>query len=79
MNNYPAGTVAMANSGGSASNGSQFFLVYQNTTLGASYTRWGTITKGLNIIQAIAAQGVVGGGSDGTPVQKIAIESISVK
>ena len=79
INNYPAGTVAMANSGGSASNGSQFFLVYQNTTLGASYTRWGTITKGLNIIQAIAAQGVVGGGSDGTPVQKIAIESISVK
>ena len=30
---YQAGTVAMANSGGTATNGSQFFLVYKNSTL----------------------------------------------
>ena len=78
-NNYPAGVVAMANTGQPNSNGSQFFLVYQNTTLAPSYTRWGTILKGLNIVQAIAAQGVAGGGSDGTPAQKIAIESVSVR
>jgi len=78
-NNYPAGIVAMANTGQPNSNGSQFFLVYQNTTLAPGYTRWGTIIKGLNIVQAIATQGVAGGGSDGTPAEKIAIESVSVR
>ncbi|MFZ3021359.1 MAG: peptidylprolyl isomerase, partial [Candidatus Nanopelagicaceae bacterium] len=77
-NNYPEGTVAMANSGPST-NGSQFFLVYEDTSLGASYTIWGKITSGLNIVKAIAAAGVVGGGSDGTPVAKIAIEKVIVK
>ena len=77
-NNYPAGTVAMANSGPST-NGSQFFLVYGDTTLGANYTIWGKITSGLNIVQAIAAAGVKGGGPDGTPAKKIAIERVIVK
>ncbi|MEY3387896.1 MAG: hypothetical protein RI944_669, partial [Actinomycetota bacterium] len=45
-NNYPAGTVAMANAGPGTS-GSQFFLVYQDTTLGPNYSIWGKITKGL--------------------------------
>ena len=31
---YPAGTVAMANGGTAASNGSQFFIVYKNSTSG---------------------------------------------
>ena len=82
-NNYPAGSVAMANSGlsqtGHGTNGSQFFLVYQDTTLGPNYTRWGRITKGLEIVKAIAAQGVVGGGTDGTPKQTIGIEKVTVK
>lgn len=77
-NNYPEGTVAMANSG-PLTNGSQFFLVYANTTLGASYTIWGKITSGLNIVKAIAAAGVAGGGTDGAPAKKIAIESVIVK
>jgi peptidyl-prolyl cis-trans isomerase B (cyclophilin B) len=78
QNDYPAGIVAMANSGPNT-NGSQFFLVYQDTTLPPNYTRWGIITKGLNIIKAIAAGGVVGGGTDGTPNTAISIETISVK
>ena len=77
-NNYPAGTIAMANSGPNT-NGSQFFMVYADTTLGPSYTRWGKITKGLDILKAIAAAGVMGGKSDGTPKQTIAIESVIVK
>ena len=76
-NNYPAGTVAMANSGANT-NGSQFFLVFGNTRLDPYYTIWGQITSGLDIVKAIAAKGVVGGGGDGAPLQKIAIEKVIV-
>ena len=81
-NDYPAGTIAMANSGlqnGRGTNGSQFFIVYKDTYLPPSYTIWGQVTSGLDIVKRVAAAGVVGGGTDGTPVQKIAIESVSVK
>ena len=78
-NNYPVGTIAMANSGISNSNGSQFFVVYKDTTLGNTYSIWGIVIKGLDIVKRIAAAGVVGGGTDGTPKQTIAIESVSVK
>jgi len=77
-NNYPAGTVAMAN-GGPNSNGSQFFLVYADTSLGKNYSIWGKVTKGLDILKAIADAGVQGGGVDGPPAQTVAIESVSVK
>lgn len=77
VNNYPAGTVAMANSGPST-NGSQFFLVFANTSLGASYTIWGKITSGLDILKAVAQAGVKGGGADGAPAQTIAIEKVIV-
>jgi peptidyl-prolyl cis-trans isomerase B (cyclophilin B) len=82
LNNYPAGTVAMANSGpgvnGAGTNGSQFFLVFADTTLGANYTIWGTITQGLDIVKAIAKAGVKGGGADGTPNQPISIKRVMV-
>lgn len=77
-NNYPAGVVAMANSGPST-NGSQFFIVYEDTSLPPSYTIWGKVTKGLEIIQIIAKSGVENGKSDGTPKQKIAIEKVRVR
>ena len=76
-NNYPSGTVAMANAGPGTS-GSQFFLVYQDTTLGPNYSIWGKITKGLQIVQSVASQGVNGGGSDGAPAQSVTIESVAV-
>jgi peptidyl-prolyl cis-trans isomerase B (cyclophilin B) len=77
-NNYPAGTVAMANAGPGTS-GSQFFLVYQDTTLpNAAYTIWGSITSGLDILQTIASAGVVDGGADGTPATGVTIESTKV-
>ncbi len=77
LNNYPAGTVAMANSG-PGTNGSQFFLVFADTTLAANYTIWGTITLGLDIVRAIAKAGVKGGGADGTPNQPVAIIRVTV-
>ncbi|GAB3229256.1 hypothetical protein GCM10027447_22350 [Glycomyces halotolerans] len=57
-NNYPAGTIAMANSG-PGTNGSQFFIVYEDTTLPASYTIMGRITEGLDIVEEVAAAGAM--------------------
>ncbi|CAB4631484.1 unannotated protein [freshwater metagenome] len=76
--NYPEGTVAMWNKG-PGTNGSQFFLVYSDTTLiKANYTIWGTITEGLEIVKAIAKMGVQGGGLEGAPSQMISIEKVVV-
>jgi peptidyl-prolyl cis-trans isomerase B (cyclophilin B) len=75
--NYPAGTVAMANAGAGTS-GSQFFIVYANSTLPAAYTIWGEVTEGLDIVTAIADAGVAGGGVDGPPAQRVVIEQATV-
>ena len=75
--NYPAGTVAMANAG-PGTGGSQFFLVYEDTTLPSGYTIWGQVTDGLDIVRAIAEAGVADGGGDGLPAQPIVIESATV-
>ena len=84
-NNYPAGTVAMANSG-PGTNGSQFFLVYADTQLGPNYTIWGKITKGLDLVKKIAAVGAyqMQGdkayyAGDGFPVQLVAITKAIAK
>jgi peptidyl-prolyl cis-trans isomerase B (cyclophilin B) len=78
---YAAGTVAMANSGG-ATNGSQFFLVFKNTTLGPDYTPFGTITSGLDILQNVAKAGTsctYSGAGGGVPKDKVVIDSVSIK
>lgn len=76
--NYPAGTVAMANAGPGTA-GSQFFIVYEDTTLPGDYTIWGTVTSGLDIVQEIASVGTVDGGPDGAPRQAVFIESATVQ
>jgi peptidyl-prolyl cis-trans isomerase B (cyclophilin B) len=76
--NYPAGTVAMANAGPGTA-GSQFFIVYQDTTLPGDYTIWGTVTSGLDIVQEIASVGTEDGGADGPPRQPVFIESATVQ
>ena len=56
-NTYPAGTVAMANSGPNT-NGSQFFFTYKDgSQLGPNYTIWGKVIKGLDILTYIASKG----------------------
>jgi peptidyl-prolyl cis-trans isomerase B (cyclophilin B) len=77
---YKAGTVAMANSG-AGTNGSQFFLVYKDSPLAPSYTPFGTITKGMDVLAAIAAQG--NGTTDATtgntpPKNPVTITSVTV-
>ena len=76
--NYPAGTVAMANSGADT-NGSQFFIVYEDTSMDPDYTIWGRVTKGLEIVRAIAEAGVADGSTNGMPKQTIAIEKVRVR
>lgn len=78
---YKAGTVAMANNGTAGTNGSQFFLVYKDTTLGPDYTPFGTITAGLDILQKVANAGTsctysAGGGA---PKEKVVINSVTIK
>jgi len=72
--NYPAGTVAMANAG-PGTGGSQFFIVYEDTTLPAGYTIWGQVTSGLDIVKNIASVGTNDGSSDGAPGQPLVIET----
>ena len=68
---YPRGTVAMANSGAPGTNGSQFFLVYQDSQLPPQYTPFGRVTRGLDLIDRVAKAGSTppGDGKPKTPVQ----------
>ncbi|MFV0452877.1 MAG: peptidylprolyl isomerase [Propioniciclava sp.] len=66
---YPAGTIAMANAG-PETNGSQFFLVYEDTDLPPAYTVFGQLTpESLATIADIAYQGhdASRGNGDGVP------------
>lgn len=76
--NYPAGTVAMANAGPGTS-GSQFFIVYDDTTLPAGYSIWGHVTSGLDMVKEVASVGVADGSGDGAPRQPVFIESATVQ
>jgi len=69
--NYPAGVVAMANPSDPDSNGSQFFIVYQDTpgqidpstgqfqsALASNYSIIGTVSGGMDVVKKIADAGV---------------------
>ena len=71
---YPAGTLAMANSGPNT-NGSQFFLVFEDSgALGPNYTIWGHITSGLDILRYVGKAGAtVDSTGNSAPNQKVEI------
>jgi peptidyl-prolyl cis-trans isomerase B (cyclophilin B) len=81
---YTAGTLAMANSGQPDTNGSQFFIVYQDSGFPPSYTVLGHVNAaGLKLVQGIAAEGIgtpsdnpALGAGDGTPKNPVVIQSV---
>ncbi|MFJ4499883.1 peptidylprolyl isomerase [Streptomyces sp. NPDC088864] len=76
---YPAGTVAMANTGQPHSGGSQFFLVYKDSKLPPAYTPFGTLDeKSLKVVQAVGEAGVEGGAPEGAPKKAVKIAKLTV-
>ncbi|WP_338694444.1 peptidylprolyl isomerase [Streptomyces sp. Q6] len=79
---YPAGTVAMANTGQAHTGGSQFFLVYKDSKLPPSYTPFGTLdAAGLTAVKDVAKSGVAAGGqsaSDGAPKKGVDVTTATV-
>jgi peptidyl-prolyl cis-trans isomerase B (cyclophilin B) len=78
---YPAGTLAMANAGPDT-NGSQFFMVYEDSELPALYTVFGSIgAEGLAVLEEVAAAGSNGanGPGDGQPNTPVDISSVTVE
>jgi peptidyl-prolyl cis-trans isomerase B (cyclophilin B) len=78
---FPAGSIAMARTSDPNTNGSQFFIVYKDTQLpteGGGYSIFGTVTKGLDVIEKVAKAGVEGGTGDGKPAQPVTIESVQI-
>ncbi|AOT04779.1 peptidylprolyl isomerase [Arthrobacter sp. U41] len=85
-NMYPAGTIAVARSGGNAyGNGTQFFIVYKDTVIPADaaggYSVVGKVTSGLEVVSNIAAAGLKPGdnATDGAPAEPVTIDSFSLK
>ncbi|MGL5851245.1 MAG: peptidylprolyl isomerase [Phycicoccus sp.] len=79
--NYPRGTLAMANAGPDT-NGSQFFLVYEDSRLRPDYTVFGYVTeRGMRVLDEIAAGGIdpgtEGTAEDGAPALPVEIRRVS--
>lgn len=79
---FPAGTIAMARAQTTDSQGSQFFLVYEDSTLPTNtggYTVFGKITSGLDVVRAVADAGTADGAVDGSPATPVTIEGVETQ
>ena len=77
---YPAGTLAMANAGPNT-NGSQFFIVYDDTQLPPAYAVFGTVDDASVKIVAGASPRrapTTAAPADGAPKTPVEIESVTV-
>ena len=76
---FTAGVIAMANTGAANTGGSQFFIVYKDTPLPPTYTIFGTVTSGLDVVTKVAAKGSnnANGTGDGKPNLPITITSMT--
>lgn len=73
---YKKGTVVVQSRQGISS---QFLIFYEDTVLGPSYSIWGTVISGLDILEYVADGGVAGGGTDGSPVIPLQIFRITTR
>jgi len=76
---YPIGSVAMANSGANT-NGSQFFIVTgpEGENLSPSYSLFGKVTSGMDVVDKINDGGAPSTSSEGTPVTLHRIVSVTI-
>ncbi|WP_433201598.1 peptidylprolyl isomerase [Dactylosporangium sp. CS-047395] len=71
------GSVAVSHNDTRDANGSQFFVNYaDNPELHHSYTPLGTVTKGMDLIDRVAAAGVTPGGT--TPKLSLVVQHLTV-
>jgi peptidyl-prolyl cis-trans isomerase B (cyclophilin B) len=76
---YEAGTLAMANAGPDT-NGSQFFIVYEDSQLPPSYAVFGHVDDaGLKVVREIAEKGTKTGAPDGPPKEPVEIDSVTAE
>lgn len=71
---YKRGVVAMANAGPNT-NGSQFFIMHQDTPLPNSYSIFGHVVSGIEVVDAIANTQT---GPGDAPIEKIVINKATV-
>jgi cyclophilin family peptidyl-prolyl cis-trans isomerase len=71
---YLKGVVAMANAGPNT-NGSQFFIMLENYPLPNSYTIFGKVVSGQDVVDKI---GSVQTGANDMPLNKVTMESVTV-
>lgn len=72
---YKAGTVAMANAGPNT-NGSQFFIMHVDYGLPPSYTIFGRVTEGQDVVNAIATTPTAPGDR---PVSEVKMEKVTIE
>jgi cyclophilin family peptidyl-prolyl cis-trans isomerase len=72
---YKAGTVAMANAGPNT-NGSQFFIMHVDYGLPPSYSIFGRVTEGQEVVNAIATSKT--DGSD-RPLSEVKMEKVTIE
>lgn len=72
---YSKGTVAMANAGPNT-NGSQFFIMHTDYPLPPSYTKFGKVIEGQDVVNAIAETST---GQNDRPVEEVVMQKVYIE